>query len=63
MLRGDGRVRMLFASRPLPGLENTLYLSEHDFELPVGYSGGGTEMLEKIDGEWRALNIVNWWMM
>jgi tetratricopeptide (TPR) repeat protein len=29
----NGRVRTLSASRPLPGLENTLYLSEQDFEL------------------------------
>jgi hypothetical protein len=133
----DGRVRMLSASRPLPGLENTLYLSEQDFELlrrtitilggslrhvpasvmatpnqpagasqaimklwsrffpmraghwggwelasypvigtieftnpertkasvPViiGYSGG-TVLLEKTDGEWRAIDIVNSWI-
>jgi tetratricopeptide (TPR) repeat protein len=133
----DGRVTMLPASRPLPGLENTLYLSEQDFELlrrtmailggslrfvpasvmatpnqpagasqtilklwnrffpmraghwggwefasypvirtieftnpertkasvpvTIGYSGG-TVLLEKIDGEWRALDIVNQWI-
>jgi tetratricopeptide (TPR) repeat protein len=134
----NGRVRMLSASRPLPGLENTLYLSEQDFGLlrrtiailggslryvsasvmatpnqpagasqtivkfwnrffpmrpghwggwdfasypvittiefmnrertkasvPViiGYSGG-TVLLEKIDGEWRVLDMVNKWDM
>ena len=133
----DGRVRMLPASRPLPGLENILYLSEQDSELlrrtmailggslryvpasvmatpnqpagasqaimklwnrffpmraghwggwefasypvirtieftnpertkasvpvTIGYSGG-TVLLEKIDGEWRALDIVNQWI-
>ena len=133
----DGRIRMLSASRPLPGPENTLYLSEQDFELlrrtmatlggslryviasvmatpnqpagasqtimklwnrffpmrpghwggwefatypvirtieftnrertkasvpvTIGYSGG-TVLLEKIDGEWRVLEIVNQWV-
>jgi tetratricopeptide (TPR) repeat protein len=133
----DGRVRIVSASRPLPGLENTLYLSQQDFELldrtiavldgslrripmsvmatpnqpagasetimrlwnrffpmraghwggwefatypvitrieftnpqrtkasvpvTVGYSGG-TVLLEKIDGQWRALDIVNRWI-
>jgi hypothetical protein len=133
----NGRVRMLSASRPLPGLKNTLYLSEQDFGLlrrtmailggslryvpasvmatpnqpagasqtimklwnrffpmraghwggwefasypvirtieftnpewtkasvpvTIGYSGG-TVLLEKIDGEWRALDIVNQWI-
>ena len=133
----DGRVRLLSALRPLPGLENTLYLTEQDFELlrrtmailggslryvpasvmatpnqpagasqtimkfwnrffpmraghwggwefatypvigtieftnrertkasvpvTIGYSGG-TVLLEKIDGEWRTLEIVNSWI-
>ena len=133
----DGRVRILSASCPLFGFENTLYLSQQDFELlertiailggskrrvpgsvmqtpnqpagasetimklwnrffpmrpghwggwefatypvitriefsnpertkasvpvRVGYSGG-TVLLEKIDGQWRALAIVNRWI-
>jgi tetratricopeptide (TPR) repeat protein len=137
VLESNGRVTMVSASRPLPGLEHTLYLSKQDLELlektiailggslrrvpasvmstpnqpagasetimklwnrffpmrgghwggwefatypvigrieftnpertkasvPViiGYSGG-TVLLEKIDGEWRALAIVNRWI-
>jgi tetratricopeptide (TPR) repeat protein len=133
----DGRLRMVSASRPLPGLENTLYVSNEHVELLnktitvlggslrrvpqsvmstpnqpagasvtimrlwnqffpmrqghwggwvfatypeiarieftnkartkasvpviVGYSGG-TVLLEKIDGDWRALEIVNRWI-
>jgi tetratricopeptide (TPR) repeat protein len=135
--QSNGRVMIVPASRPFPGLENTLYLSQQDFELlektiailggslrrvptsvmetpnqpagasttimklwnrffpmrgghwggwefatypvigrieftnpertkasvpvTIGYSGG-TVLLEKIDGNWRALEIVNWWI-
>ena len=134
----NGRVRIVSASRPLPGFDNTLYLAQEHFDLLektiailggslrrvpqsvmstpnqpagaaktitrlwnrffpmrpghwggwefatypvisrieftnpertrasvpviVGYSGG-TVLLEKIGGEWRAIEIVNQWAM
>jgi hypothetical protein len=128
VLESDGRLSIVTMSRPLPGFENTLYLSQDDFALlektitilggkpgprgptaasesirtlwnrffPMrrGFEGGwrlatspvigrieftnpertrasvlvtmghqgGTVVLEKIDDQWRAIDIVNMWI-